>query len=221
MASLALNASRLALLAGRPDVPSRIARDSIRAERLSGNVGALVLGDGRLDDATIVAAMWQLSSTDALIIDLRHSGDLDPAVAALIASWLFDTSPASAGEAYVEPGTLLNVEPNDEPARYLDKPVLLVLGPASGIVAAELARNLKRLRRAIVVGESPRAIYVAANVPTSSTRALKLAHLVALSTLQLRRSSSAQQVALQVAIVGVRRELELLRMHESRRRVAS
>lgn len=223
MASLALNASRLVLLTGRFDSSSRITRDSIRAERLLGNVGALVLGDGRLDAATIVGAMWHLGSTDALIIDLRHSSDLDPAVAALIASWLFDTAPATSGEAYVEPGTLLNVEPSDDPDRYLDKPVLVVLGPASGVVAAELARNLKRLRRATIVGESPRDVYIAANVPTCSARALRLAHLVALSTLQLGRSSGARRFALQAAIVGVRRELEQLRVHDSRvrSRVAS
>ena len=220
MAAPAFNTSRL-VLAGRSDVSSRIARDSIRAEHLSGNVGVLTLGDGRLDSAAIVAAMWHLNATDALIIDLRYSGHLDPAIAALVASWLFDTAPALGGESYVEPGTPLSVEPSDDPARYLDKPVMVALGSASGIVAAELARNLKRLRRAIIVGESPRDVYVAANVPAPATRALKVAHLVTLSSLQLRRSSGATQLALQAAIVGVRRDLEQLRSRDSRRRVAS
>ena len=202
-------------------------QDWIRTSRLAGNVGLLRLAGGArdesrpLDPAAVVAALRELSASDALIIDLRESHELDMALAALVSSLLFDTASALTREAYVEPGTRLCVEPVHAPARYLDKPVLVVLGPESGVVAAALARNLKRLRRAIVVGESPRAARVAANVPAPAGRAGKVAHLVALSTLQQRRMSSAPAFVLQAAIVAVRRELEQLRVREARHRAAS
>ena len=67
-----------------------------KVERLPGNVGYLDLRgfmSAQSGGETVVAAMNFLANTDALIVDLRRNGGGDPAMVALISSYLFDSDP--------------------------------------------------------------------------------------------------------------------------------
>jgi hypothetical protein len=199
--------------------PSQLAA-TIGVARLAANVGRLTL-DGRISGASaLIDALHALASTDSLIIDVRHSRDLDPAAAALLCSSLFDTAFALHCERYIAPGTVPGATIPTAPPRYLGKPVMILVGPETGVVAGELARNLKRLRRATVIGESPRELFLSANIPAAAPIAERVAHLVALTSLQLCRASTTSPLALQAAIVGVRRELEQLRAQGHRQRAS-
>lgn len=202
--------------------PPRASRAAARVERLAGNVGRLIIGDVQSAAAIsfVLAALRSVGDSDALVIDLRQSRELAPALAALIASSLFDTAPVLDAERYIAPEAVPRAEVVQTPFRYLDRPVLIVLGPATGRVATELARNLKRLRRATVIGTSPHAAFLSPNVPAPIELAAQVAHLVALTSLRERRCAGASPLSLQAAIVGVRREIETLRVRGARRAAA-
>jgi len=75
-----------------------------RVERLEGNIGYLRV-DGFLPPEaagdTATAAMNFLANTDALIVDLRHNTGGEPAMIALITSYLFGPEPVHLNDLYL------------------------------------------------------------------------------------------------------------------------
>ncbi len=196
---------------------------ALSAQELAGNVGLLVLGgDASTFDLTrLLDELDALHDTDALIIDLRQSRALAPAAASIVASWLFDTGVTLAPELYIPPGATPMLHAGHPISRYLGKRVFVVVGPDTGSVAAELARNLQWLQRAVIVGESPLSRRVSPNVHAALPMARRTAHLVALTTMQMYREGRTPTLALQAAIVGVRREMEQLRTRIAGTRLSS
>lgn len=131
-----------------------------KVERLPGNVGYLDLRGflpAQLGAETVVAAMNLVANTDALIIDLRRNGGGDPAMVALISSYLFD-EPVHLNDLYFRPDDstrqwwTLSYVPGK---RYGGKKEVYVLTSNRTFSAAEeFTYNLKSLKRATIVGET-------------------------------------------------------------------
>ena len=130
-----------------------------KVERLDGNVGLLDL-DGfmapQMGGETAVAAMNLLANSSALIIDLRHNGGGDPAMVALISTYLFD-DPVHLNDIYWRPDdstrqwwTMQHV-PGKRFGR--EKPVYVLTSKRTFSAAEEFTYNLKNLKRAVIVGE--------------------------------------------------------------------
>jgi retinol-binding protein 3 len=132
-----------------------------KAERLPGNVGYLDLrqfAPAEFCADTVVAAMNFLANADALIIDIRHNGGGDPAMVALITSYLFGGEPVHLNDLYFRtdnsthqwwtlpyvPGKRLGVA----------KPVYVLTSKRTFSAAEEFTYNLKNLKRATIVGET-------------------------------------------------------------------
>jgi hypothetical protein len=129
-------------------------------ERLDGNVGYLDLrGFASADDAgeTAAAAMSFLANTDALIIDLRQNGGGDPAMVALLCSYLFDAEPVHLNDLYFRPANETHqwwTLPYLPGKRYLGKAVYVLTSKKTFSAAEEFTYNLKNLKRATIVGET-------------------------------------------------------------------
>jgi C-terminal processing protease CtpA/Prc len=105
-----------------------------------------------------VAAMNFLANTDALIIDLRRNGGGDPAMVALISSYLFDAQPVHLNDLYFRPDDSTRqwwTLPYVPGKRYGAKKEVYVLTSKRTFSAAEeFTYNLKCLKRAKIVGET-------------------------------------------------------------------
>jgi hypothetical protein len=131
-----------------------------RVERLPGNIGYL---DVRLFHAvalagnTITSAMNLLAHTDALIVDLRLNDGGYPETVALMTSYLFNERKHlidfySRETDSTEQSWSLDWVPG---LRYGGtKPVFVLISKRSASGAEEFAYNLKRLKRATLVGET-------------------------------------------------------------------
>lgn len=116
-----------------------------RAERLPGNVGYLKLSAFFFVDMsreTLAAAMDLVAHTDALIVDLRHSGGGDVAMAELFEHYFFDD----------------NADPNLTGKRYLDRPLYVLTSTDIYSAPEAVARALQARGRAVVVGETTRGV---------------------------------------------------------------
>ncbi len=130
-----------------------------RVERMDGNIGYLEFRAfvyPALAADTAAAAMHFLANTDALIIDLRHNFGGDPAMVAVMASYLFDER------------THLNdivLRHGDEVQQYWTsvlpgtrfggkKPVYLLISHETFSGAEDFAFALKNLKRATLIGET-------------------------------------------------------------------
>ena len=128
--------------------------------RLPGNVGLLDLRafQGARGPARDVAqaAMNFLSSSDALIVDLRQNGGGDPAMVQLISSYLFDERTHlnslyfRAGDSLDEFWTLDEVFGQ----RMADVPVFVLTSAYTFSAAEEFTYSLQCLGRATIVGEN-------------------------------------------------------------------
>jgi retinol-binding protein 3 len=138
------------------------ARDNFafdQVQRMDGNIGYLEFRAfvyPALAADTARAAMSFLAHSDALIIDLRHNFGGDPAMVALLASYLFDER------------THLNdivFRRDDRRDQYWTsivtgakfggrKPVYLLLSQETFSAAEDFAFALKNLKRATIVGET-------------------------------------------------------------------
>jgi C-terminal processing protease CtpA/Prc len=130
-----------------------------RAERLPGNVGYFdtrQLADPAVAGEAFTAAMTLLSSTDALLIDVRRNRGGSPDMVALICSYLFEEE-KHLNDIYFREGdrtkqfwTLPFV-----PGRKFggDKPVWVLTGPDTFSGAEDLSYTLQQLDRAKTVGE--------------------------------------------------------------------
>jgi C-terminal processing protease CtpA/Prc len=132
-----------------------------KVERLSGNIGYLDLRGffpAEFGAETAVAAMNVLANTNALIVDVRQNGGGDPAMIALISSYLF-TQPTHLNSLYWRQGDRTQqfwTMPYVPGPRYGDKPVYVLTSGDTFSGAEEFAYNLKNLKRATLIGEVTR-----------------------------------------------------------------
>ncbi len=130
-------------------------------QRMSGNVGYIEFR-GFFDPAsgsdTVAAAMNFVQNTDALIFDLRRNGGGQPAMVALICSYLFGEEKVHLNDLYWRDGDRTDefwtVPDRVKGARYLDKDVYILTSGFTFSGAEEFTYNLKNLKRATIVGET-------------------------------------------------------------------
>jgi len=126
---------------------------------LDGNVGYLEFKRffrAELAGDALAAAMRQLASTDALILDLRESRGGDPVMVVLAASWLFDGRPRHWNDMLrrLDGSTTQFWTAAWLPgARYVDKPVYVLTAQRTFSAPESLAYELQQTRRATIVGE--------------------------------------------------------------------
>ncbi len=132
-----------------------------KVERLSGNVGYLDLRGFTSPDLagdTAAAAMNFLANTESLIIDLRHNGGGDPAMVALLSTYLFPgDQTVHLNDLYFRPSDSTRqwwTLPYVPGKRYAGKPVYVLTSKDTFSAAEEFTYNLKNLKRATVVGET-------------------------------------------------------------------
>jgi C-terminal processing protease CtpA/Prc len=132
-----------------------------KVERLPGNVGYLDLRGfmpAQFGAETVVAAMNFLANTDALIIDLRRNGGGDPAMVALISSYLFEGEPVHLNDLYFRPNNSTRqwwTLPHVPGKRFgAKKDVFVLTSKRTFSAAEEFTYNLKNLKRATIVGET-------------------------------------------------------------------
>lgn len=131
-----------------------------RVERLPGNIGYIDLRgffDPELGKDTVAAAMSFISNTDALIFDLRQNGGGDPAMVALISSYLFGAEPVHLNDLHWREGNRVEefwTKPAVAALRYEGKDIYVLTSARTFSGAEEFSYNLKNLKRATIVGET-------------------------------------------------------------------
>jgi retinol-binding protein 3 len=130
-----------------------------KVERLSGNIGYLDFRgfeDPELAGETLAAAMTFLANTDALIIDMRQNGGGDPAMVALVCSYLFDKK-THLNDIYERPTNRTEEFWTKEsvPGKKFggEKPVFVLTSKYTFSGAEEFSYNLKNLKRGMIIGE--------------------------------------------------------------------
>ena len=130
-----------------------------KAEVLKGNIGLIRLNyfaplDWSADAYS--AAMNLVADTDALIIDVRENhGSMDINTIPFFCSYLFD-KPVQIGDIFVREtneNRQLWTYAKIAGRKYLDKPVYVLTGNQTASGAEAFAGHLKRLKRAVLVGE--------------------------------------------------------------------
>lgn len=128
-------------------------------ERLPGNIAYLELGgflNAQTSGEVVAAAMTVASGANALIIDLRRNGGGDPAMVALICSYLFDPEPVHLNDLYFRENNQTRqfwthaVVPGKRFGK--DKPVYVLTSERTFSAAEEFSYNLKNLKRATLIG---------------------------------------------------------------------
>jgi C-terminal processing protease CtpA/Prc len=141
---------------------SRINYGFQKVERLPGNIGYVEFR-GFLDPeggADTVASVFNfLGNTDAIIFDLRKNGGGDPAMVALICSYLFGPEPVHLNSLHWREGKGERIEEfwtRKEVAgrRYTGKDVYVLTSSYTFSGAEEFTYNLKNLKRATIIGET-------------------------------------------------------------------
>jgi hypothetical protein len=132
-----------------------------RAERLEGNVGYLDLRGfmpPEVAGETAAAAMNFLANADALVLDLRKNGGGDPAMVALLCSYLFPADPVvHLNDLYFRPDDSTHqwwTLPYVPGKRFVGKPVYVLTSKRTFSAAEECAYNLQNQKRATLVGET-------------------------------------------------------------------
>ncbi len=131
-----------------------------KVERLPGNIGYLEFFnfmDEALGADTVAAAMNFVNGTDALIIDMRSNGGGDPAMVALVCSYLFGTEPVHLNSLYWREGNRTEefwTRKDVAGKRYLNKDVYVLTSKRTFSGAEEFTYNLKNLKRATIIGET-------------------------------------------------------------------
>jgi hypothetical protein len=130
-----------------------------KLELLAGNVGYVkfnMFGNPAVCGPTAIAAMNFFANVDAIIFDLRDNGGGDPAMIALISTYLFD-QPTHLNDIWTRKTgeskqywTLPSV-----PGRLLPAvPAFVLTSSRTFSGAEEFSYNLKNLKRATIVGET-------------------------------------------------------------------
>src|SRR5687767_13632180 len=131
-----------------------------KVERLPGNIGYLEFlnfMDEELGADTVAAAMNFINGTDALIIDMRQNGGGNPAMVALVCSYLFGTEPVHLNDLYWREGNRTDefwTKKEVAGKRYLNKDVYVLTSKRTFSGAEEFTYNLKNLKRAMIIGET-------------------------------------------------------------------
>jgi len=131
-----------------------------KVERLRGNIGYLEFlnfMDEELGADTVAAAMNFVNGTDALIIDMRRNGGGNPAMVALVCSYLFGPEPVHLNDLYWREGNRTEefwTRKEVAGKRYLNKDVYVLTSKETFSGAEEFTYNLKNLKRATIVGET-------------------------------------------------------------------
>lgn len=131
-----------------------------KVERLAGNIGYIEFRnfmDEELGADTVAAAMNFVNGTDALIIDLRGNGGGNPAMVALICSYLFGPEPVHLNDLYWREGDRTDefwTRKEVAGKRYLNKEVYVLTSKRTFSGAEEFSYNLKNLKRATIIGET-------------------------------------------------------------------
>lgn len=131
-----------------------------KVERLRGNIGYIDFRgffDPEGGAETVAAAMNFVGNTDALIFDLRQNGGGDPAMVALICSYLFGDKPVHLNDLYFREGNKTEefwTKPTVLGKKYGDKDVYVLTSGRTFSGAEEFANNLKVLKRATIIGET-------------------------------------------------------------------
>src|SRR5688500_6713923 len=131
-----------------------------KVERLRGNIGYLEFinfADEELGAETVAAAMNFVNGTDALIIDMRQNGGGNPAMVALVCSYLFGAEPVHLNDLYWREGNRTQeywTRKEVAGKRYLNKDVYVLTSKRTFSGAEELTYNLKNLKRATIIGET-------------------------------------------------------------------
>ncbi|MGK6344398.1 S41 family peptidase [Chryseobacterium sp. DT-3] len=126
---------------------------------LDGNIGYLNLTrfyDPAMGGETVTSAMNFLANTDALIIDLRENGGGRGDLVQLVASYFFDSKPIMIADVYSREDNQHRQDwtlPYVSGRRMIDKPLYLLVGPATFSAAESLCYFLKNRKRAILVGQ--------------------------------------------------------------------
>jgi hypothetical protein len=129
-------------------------------QRLAGNVGYFDLRafqHPELAGPAVTAALTLLSSSEALIFDLRENGGGNPEMVRLISSYLFGPTPVHLNSLYFRPTdttqefwTLADVPG----PRFVGKDVFVLTSNATFSAAEEFSYNLQCLKRATIVGQT-------------------------------------------------------------------
>ena len=131
-----------------------------KVERLRGNIGYLEFlnfMDDELGADTVAAAMNFVNNTEALIIDMRSNGGGNPAMVALVCSYLFGPEPVHLNDLYWREGDRTQefwTRKEIAGKRYLNKDVYVLTSKRTFSGAEEFAYNLKNLKRATIIGET-------------------------------------------------------------------
>ncbi len=131
-----------------------------KVERLPGNIGYIKLNnffEPELGAETVAAAMNFVANTDALIFDLRENGGGDPAMVALICSYLFGDKPVHLNDLYFRPTNKTEefwTKPTVLGKKYGERDVYVLTSNRTFSGAEEFSNNLKVLKRATIVGET-------------------------------------------------------------------
>jgi C-terminal processing protease CtpA/Prc len=131
-----------------------------KVERLRGNIGYLEFlnfADEELGAETVAAAMNFVNGTDALIIDMRQNGGGNPAMVALVCSYLFGAEPVHLNSLYWREGDRTQefwTRKEVAGKRYLNKDVYVLTSKRTFSGAEEFSYNLKNLKRATIIGET-------------------------------------------------------------------
>ena len=130
-----------------------------QVRRLDGNIGYLdlrVFAPPSMGADLAVAAMTLLAETSALIVDLRHNGGGDGAMALLLAAYLLD-GPTQMSGVYDRPSDTLTPAstPAWVPGRRFGaaKPVYVLISRRTFSAAEAFAYDLQALKRVTIVGE--------------------------------------------------------------------
>jgi len=130
-----------------------------KVERLPANIGYLKFNGFAPPDIcgpTATAAMNFLANVDALIVDLRMNGGGDPAMVALISTYLFD-EPTHLNDLYDRKENTTSqywTLPYVPGKRLAGKPVYVLTSKRTFSGAEEFTYNLKNLKRATIIGET-------------------------------------------------------------------
>ncbi len=131
-----------------------------KVERLRGNIGYLEFfnfADEELGADTVAAAMNFINGTDALIVDMRNNGGGNPAMVALVCSYLFGPEPVHLNDLYWREGNRTDefwTRKELAGKRYLNKDVYVLTSKRTFSGAEEFTYNLKNLKRATIIGET-------------------------------------------------------------------
>ena len=131
-----------------------------KVERLRGNIGYLEFlnfMDEELGADTVAAAMNFVNGTDALIIDMRNNGGGNPAMVALVCSYLFGPEPVHLNDLYWREGNRTDefwTRKEVPGKRYVNNDVYVLTSKRTFSGAEEFTYNLKNLKRATIIGET-------------------------------------------------------------------